>query len=567
MSHEKHDEHPDGHRKNVSADHKGHGHNNHDHDHGHKSAEETTEELKRLFSMLKNKVNILLFTRKGENDVYNDLAKRVLGWFGRTTDKITVTPYSLNHDLAKKYRVHHSPTIVFEPDTYDIQWLGAPAGEEGRTLVEMILLLGTGYSGLSEDSEKILSRITEKRHVRVFVSPTCPYCPQQAINAAKAAIAHPDRIGLEIVDGQAFPEIADAYDAQSVPQAFADDVLIAMGAQAEELFCLSLEKMEQQNVYIPDDDAPFVEADLVIIGGGPAGLTAGIYAARSGLNAVVLEKGALGGQVTQTPVVDNYPGMTHVGGKALADVMVTHALEYVRIYQGEEAMEIRHNEDGTHTVMTNRRKFQARALLLATGANYRRLDAPGESRLSGRGVSYCSTCDGPFFKNKNVIIVGGGDSAVTEAIHLQSIGAHVTIIHRDDKLTAQHHLVRQIEESGIEIIYNTEVKEIHGEKSVDKVTLHNNLTRTEQIMEVEGVFIAIGYVPAVDLAEKLGVALTPEGYIHQEQFRTSRQGVYAAGDVTGGYNQIVIASGQGSGAAMTIFEDLVHPYWKKERSG
>ena len=572
MNHENNDEHPGGHQTEPSENGNGHDNNHdhdhdHNHDHGHKSAEETTEELKRLFSMLKNKVNILLFTRKGENDVYNDLAGRVLGWFGRTTDKITVTPYSLNHDLAKKYRVHHSPTIVFEPDTYDIQWLGAPAGEEGRTLVEMILLLGTGYSGLSEDSEKILSRITEKRHVRVFVSPTCPYCPQQAINAAKAAIAHPDRIGLEIVDVQAFPEIADAYDAQSVPQAFADDVLIAMGAQAEELFCLSLEKMEQQNVYIPDDDAPFVEADLVIIGGGPAGLTAGIYAARSGLNAVVLEKGALGGQVTQTPVVDNYPGMTHVGGKALADVMVTHALEYVRIYQGEEAMEIRHNEDGTHTVITNRRKFLARAILLATGANYRRLDAPGESRLSGRGVSYCSTCDGPFFKNKNVIIIGGGDSAVTEAIHLQSIGADVTIIHRDDKLTAQHHLVRQIEESGIEIIYNTEVKEIHGEKSVDKVTLHNNLTGTEQIMDVQGVFIAIGYVPAVDLAEKLGVALTPEGYIRQEQFRTSQQGVYAAGDVTGGYNQIVIASGQGSGAAMTIFEDLVHPYWKKKRSG
>ena len=568
MNHEKHGEHPGENRAEPPGNGHDHEHDHdHDHGHGHKSAEETTEELKRLFSMLKNKLNILLFTRKGENDVYNDLAGRILGWFGRTTDKITVTPYSLNHDLARKYRVHYSPTIVFEPDTYDIQWLGAPAGEEGRTLVEMILLLGTGRTGLSDDSEKILSRISEKRHVRVFVSPTCPYCPQQAINAAKAAIAHPDRIGLEIVDVQAFPEIADAYDAQSVPQAFADDVLIAMGAQAEELFCLSLEKMEQQNVYIPDDDAPFVEADLVIIGGGPAGLTAGIYAARSGLNAVVLEKGALGGQVTQTPVVENYPGMTHVGGKALADVMVTHALEYVRIYQGEEAMDILENEDGKHTVITNRRKFLARAVLLATGANYRRLDAPGESRLSGRGVSYCSTCDGPFFKNKKVIIVGGGDSAVTEAIHLQSIGADVTIIHRDDKLSAQHHLIRQIEENGIEILYNTEIKEIHGEKSVEKVTLHNNLSRTEQTMDVKGVFIAIGYVPAVDLAEKAGVELTPAGYIRQEHFRTSRQGIYAAGDVTGGYNQIVIASGQGSGAAMTIFEDLVHPYWKKKKSG
>ena len=544
----------------------------HDHDHSHthenghghdeSSIEDTKEELRRLFSIIKNKVYIDLFTKKGDNDVYNDMAGKVLQWFSRITDKIVVTPYSLSHELAKKYDVKHSPTLVFAPDTYNIKWLGAPAGEEGRAFVELVILLGTGKSGLSKDSEKILSQIKDKRHVKLFVSPTCPYCPQQAFNAFRAAMAAPDQVSLELIDVQAFPEIADTYDAQSVPQAFANEKLIAMGAQPEELFCLSLEKLSQENIYIPDDNAPLVEADLVIIGGGPAGLTAGIYAARSGLNSVLLEKSALGGQVTQTPVVENYPGMTHVGGKALADVMVTHALEYVRIYQGEEVIDVQIEDSGSFTITTNRRKFTARAILLATGAKHRQLKVPGESRLSGRGVSYCSTCDGPFFKGKKVIIVGGGDSAATEALHLKNIGVDVTIVHWQDKLKAQRHLVKQLHANDIEILFNTQVKEIHGEKSVTKVTLTNNFTRASQDIDIDGVFIAIGYEPAVELARKLGVELTPNGYIRQEQFRTNVKGIYAAGDVTGGYNQIVIASGQGSGAAMTIFEDLVNPFWK-----
>ncbi len=542
----------------------------HDHEHSHEnghghdesSIEDTKEELRRLFSSIKNKVYIDLFTKKGDNDVYNETAGKVLQWFSRITDKIVVTPYSLSHELAKKYNVTHSPTLVFAPDTYNIKWLGAPAGEEGRAFVEFVILLGTGKSGISKDSEKIISQIKDKRHVKLFVSPTCPYCPQQAVNAFKAAMAAPGLVSLELIDVQAFPEIADAYDAQSVPQAFANDELIAMGAQPEELFCLSLEKLSQENIYIPDDDAPLVEADLVIIGGGPAGLTAGIYAARSGLNSVLLEKSALGGQVTQTPVVENYPGMTHVGGKALADVMVTHALEYVRIYQGEEVIDVQKEDSGSFTITTNRRKFTAKAILLATGAKHRQLKVSGESRLSGRGVSYCSTCDGPFFKGKKVIIVGGGDSAATEALHLKNIDVDVTIVHWQDKLKAQSHLVKQLHANDIEILFNTQVKEIHGEKSVTKVTLTNNFSRAPQDLEVDGVFIAIGYEPSVELARKLGVELTPYGYVRQEQFRTNVKGIYAAGDVTGGYNQIVIASGQGSGAAMTIFEDLVNPYWK-----
>lgn len=537
-------------------------HAHHEHTHSH----DVKKELEQMFSSLKNPVHILLFTQKKNNDTYNDLASKILNLLGQVSDKIVVNTYGLNHSLAKKYSVIHSPTILFEPETFNIRWLGAPAGEEGRTLVELILLIGFQNANLNQDTERVLEQITEHRHVKVFVSPTCPYCPQQAVNAIKAALAKPEVISLELIDIQAFPQIADQYGAQSVPQTFANETLIALGAQTEELFAASLLEMEEQSIFIPDNDAPEVEADLVIVGGGPAGLSAGIYAARSGFHAVVLERGALGGQVATTPFVENYPGFNQVGGKALVDMMVSHALEYVPIFQGEEVLEVEKDETRPHpfTLKTNRRSFFARSILLATGAKNRKLNIAGENRLSGRGVSYCSTCDGPIFKDRKVIIVGGGDSAATDALHLRNLGVDVTLVHWSDRLDAQDYLARQIADTEIPVLYNTELKEILGEKRVEKAILLNTQTGNKWEEKVDGVFIAIGYEPAVDLAEKLGVELTPRGYIAQDNYRTNIKGIYAAGDVTGGYNQIVIATGQGSAAALNIFEDLINPFWRKK---
>ncbi|WP_218187905.1 NAD(P)/FAD-dependent oxidoreductase [Desulfosarcina cetonica] len=332
-------------------------------------------------------------------------------------------------------------------------------------------------------------------------------------------------------------------------------------AQTEELFVASLDKMTQQTVFIPESDAAEVECQLVIIGGGPAGLTAGIYAARSGLKSVVVEKGVLGGQVALTPVVENYPGMKQVGGKTLVDIMVTHALEYVDIFPGEEVVDIIPGQP--HIVQTSRRKFKTQAVLLATGATHRNLGVPGEAKFAGRGVSYCATCDGPLFRDKRVFMVGGGNSAATEALYLHNMGVNVTLVHRRDRLKAQDVLIHQLLDNGIPIRYNTEVKEIIGENRVTQVVLLDNTTGTTTTEAADGVFLAIGYDPAVDLARKVGLALTEEGYIKHEEFRTNIPGIYVAGDVTGGSKQIVTAAGYGSEAALAVFEDIINPYWKK----
>jgi len=255
-----------------------------------------------------------------------------------------------------------------------------------------------------------------------------------------------------------------------------------------------------------------------------------------------------------------------VGGKTLVDVLVSHALEYVTIFQGEEVLSVE-TGDASIKVRTTRRIFHTKSLLIATGAQHRILGVPGEKRLSGRGVSYCSTCDGPLFKNKSVIIVGGGNSAVTEALHLKNIGVEVTLVHRRDSLRAQEYLGVILKKSEIPVMWNTEVREIRGEKRVSSVLLENNKTRETQEVDVNGVFISVGYEPAITLARKTGVTLTDEGYIQNDgNHRTNIPGIYSAGDVEGGYKQIVTATGQGAAAAMTIFEDMIHPYWLEKET-
>ena len=523
------------------------------------------QHLEKMFSVMSEKIDILFIADPLGNQEVNDLIRQVLRLIRQLTDKITLREFAVGHEMAIKNDITSGPALLFTTRKHHILWLGAPLGEEGRTLIELLLLVGGRRVDSPKAVEKVYASIKEKRDIKVFVSPTCPYCPQQVINAVKAVMQRPEIISLTIIDIQLHTALAEKYKAFSVPQVWANDALIALGAQTEELFAISLAKLEQQTFFIPEESAEEITVDLVIVGGGPAGLTAGIYAKRSGLQTVIVEKGALGGQIATTPIVENYPGLTHVGGKTLVDILVNHALEYVKIFPDETVVDIVSSpqDAGPITVKTSRRKFVARAVLLTTGAEHRKLNIPGEKELAGRGVSYCSTCDGPLFVGKKVVMIGGGNSAVTEALHLKNLGVDVSIIHRRDQFRAQDYLVHALEGAAIPVFFDTEAQEISGNGHVSSVLLRNNKTGKTTRMKVDGVFISIGYEPAVELAGKAGIELDPNGYIKKDKrHRTNVKGIYCAGDVEGGYKQIVIAAGQGAEAAMAIFEDLIHPYWK-----
>jgi thioredoxin reductase (NADPH) len=527
------------------------------------SQDQFMRQLKQTFEKLPHEIPIHMFVERGRDDIFAQTNRQIVRAFRELTSKITFREYPLDHESARKWNVDRSPTLLIAPERVNIRWIGAPLGEEGRTFLETLIFVGLGKSNLNDQTLKVLKKIDSPRQVKVFVSATCPYCPQQAVNAIRTAIESPDRVSVEIIDIQCAPDLADQYAAHSVPQTFANDILIGQGAQSEEVFALSLLKMEPQTIFIPESDAELVKNDVVIVGGGPAGLAAGIYTERSGLRTAIVERDALGGQVATTPIVENYPGFAQVGGKTLVDIMVSHALQYVQIYPAEAVLDIQAGDP--IVVQTSRRKFETRAVLLATGAKHRHLGVPGEERLAGRGVSYCSTCDGPLFRGKKVIMVGGGNSAVTEALHLFHIGIDVTLVHRREKLRAQDFLAKQLFDNNIAVLWNSEVREIRGKERVEDVLLVDNRSGKESVFKTNGVFIAIGYEPSVELAKKIGVELTEDGYIkHDERHRTSIHGIYSAGDVEGGYKQIVTASGQGSAAAISIFEDLINPYWKAQ---
>ena len=301
--------------------------------------------------------------------------------------------------------------------------------------------------------------------------------------------------------------------------------------------------------------------DLIIVGGGPAGFTAGIYAARAGLNAIVLDEGMGGGQAITSPWMENYPGFEGISGFDLMMKMKSHAEKNIRVETGAHVDHIRREDDVFH-INASERGYQSHSIILATGAGYKKLGVPGEAKLLGRGVSYCATCDGMFFRGKKVAIIGGGNSGATEALHLKHVGADVTLVHRRDALRAEKVLQEKLASEGITLLLNMETREILGESGVTGLRLHNNGTGKEEVHEFGGVFVSVGVVPNTGLAASLGVGLDNEGFIGTDrEMRTSQPMIYAAGDVTGGLRQVITACAGGAYAAMSAYEDLRTPYW------
>lgn len=305
-----------------------------------------------------------------------------------------------------------------------------------------------------------------------------------------------------------------------------------------------------------------MDYELAIIGGGPAGYTAGIYATRAGIKTVLFDTGVGGGLMAISPEIENYPGFKSISGMALADLMREHVKKYMSLNVGETVEKLEVSEDEVK-ITTSKTMYNVGAVIIATGTEHRKLGVKGEEELIGFGVSYCATCDGPFFKGRKVLVVGGGNSALIEAIALKNMGIDVTVVHRRDVLRAEDAYKDKAVEVGVNILYETHVEEIKGDKKVEGVVLHDVNDGSISEMEVTGVFVSIGEIPQSQLAKQIGVELDEKGYIKIDRSgRTNIKRVYAAGDVTGGLRQIVTACAEGAIAALTSTEVLgkVYPY-------
>lgn len=298
--------------------------------------------------------------------------------------------------------------------------------------------------------------------------------------------------------------------------------------------------------------------DIIIIGAGPGGLTAGIYAGRQGTKNLIIDKDLAGGLGREVPEMENYPGFDNISGLELIEKMKSQAVKNCDLHEMEEVTEIE-KADGKYrfTVKTDKDTYQSKSIILATGSSHRQLGAKGEEEFKGKGVSYCATCDGFFFAGRDIIMVGGGNSALQEALYLKNLGANVTIIHRRDEFRAQKHLQDMIKEAGINTILNATVDEIKGDMLVESVVLKDTQTNELTELPVNGVFVSVGYIPHTELAKQLGVNLDESGHIIiDKDQKTNIDYVYAIGDVCVGLKQWVVACGEGAVAATSAFNDI-----------
>ncbi|MEA2087850.1 MAG: thioredoxin-disulfide reductase [Candidatus Caldatribacteriota bacterium] len=292
--------------------------------------------------------------------------------------------------------------------------------------------------------------------------------------------------------------------------------------------------------------------DAIIIGGGPAGLTAGIYLSRARMNTLLIEKAMPGGQAILTEIIENYPGFPHgIAGPELMQKMEEQAVRFgLKIEYGEVA-EVKIKEDKIKIVRINNQEYKTLTVILASGAEASKLEVPGEEELRGRGVSYCATCDAPFFKHQKIVVVGGGDTAIEEALYLTKFVWEVTIIHRRDRLRATKILQERVfANKKINFAWDSVVTKVLGNEKVEGVLIQNKKTGEEKEIPCQGVFVFVGNIPNSNFLKEL-VKLGKKGYIlTDDNMMTSQEGIYACGDVRKKLlRQVVTACGEGATAA------------------
>jgi len=294
--------------------------------------------------------------------------------------------------------------------------------------------------------------------------------------------------------------------------------------------------------------------DVIIIGGGPAGLTAGLYTSRARLRTLLIELGIFGGQITTTETIENYPGFPNgISGSELGQLMEEQAKKFGLETVREEALEVRLAGD-QKVVKTYESEYVSKALIVSTGTEYRRLGIPGEEEFIGKGVSFCATCDGAFFQDSSIVVVGGGDSALTEALFLTKFAKEVTIIHRRDALRATKiYQERAFANPKIKFLWNSVVQEIRGDKMVQSILVRNVKTNEVKELPVEGVFLFVGITPRTQFLKGL-VEMDEAGYIlTNENGETNVKGIFAAGDCRKKLlRQISTAVGDGATAAFAV---------------
>ena len=437
-----------------------------------------------------------------------------------------------------------------------ITFRAVPNGHEFSSL--LLAILNTDGKGKNFPDEGICNRVKSlKGPVRLttYVSLTCTNCPD-VVQALNAMTTLNGQIQHQTVDGAINQAEVEALKIQGVPSVFADGILIHAGRGD---FGELLAKLEEQyGTETNSAETSIKKYDVIVAGGGPAGSAAAIYSARKGLNVAVIAE-RIGGQVKETVGIENLISVPSTTGSQLADNLKTHMSQYpIDLLEHRQIEKI--ELDGKDKVLTAKggERFSAPAVIVATGASWRKLNVPGEAEYIGRGVAFCPHCDGPFYKGKQVAVVGGGNSGIEAAIDLAGICSKVTVLEFMDELKADQVLQEKLKSlPNVEVLVHSQTTEVVG--NGDKVTgirVKDRKTEEERVISLDGIFVQIGLVANSGIFRDVVEVNRPGEIVIDAHCRTNVPGIYAAGDVsTVPYKQIIIAMGEGAKAALAAFED------------
>jgi len=450
--------------------------------------------------------------------------------------------------------------IAKEGETRGVRFAAIPMGHEFTSLV--LALLWTGGHPPKVDAEVLeqIKALDDDYKFEVYMSLSCHNCPDVVQAATLMAIYNP-KIQTTVVDGGLFQDEVNERQVMAVPMVFMNDALFASGRMTLEEIVGKLDtRSDEREAAKLNAKAPY---DVLILGGGPAGAAAAVYAARKGIRVGVAAE-RFGGQVNDTMAIENYISVLETDGPKLAAALEAQVRHYevdiMNLQRADQVIPATEPGGLISVQMANGGSLKSRSVILSTGARWRNVNVPGEAEYKNKGVAYCPHCDGPLFKGKRVAVIGGGNSGVEAAIDLAGVVEHVTLVEFADALKADAVLVNKLKSlANVNIHVNAQTTEITGDgQKVNGLRFKDRITGEEHAVTLAGVFVQIGLVPNTDFL-KGTVSLSRFGEIViDDKCHTNVPGVFAAGDVTTvPYKQIVIAAGEGSKAALSAFDYLI----------
>jgi alkyl hydroperoxide reductase subunit F len=500
--------------------------------------------------------DVTLVLQPGEHEKRAEL-KKFLEDVASVSDRITFE----ERDESEKLR---SPvSFLFEVNGEDsgIRFSGIPGGHEFNSFVLALLHISGTPIKLDDSLKDIIGGIDEELKFEVFMSLSCHNCPDvvQALNQFSAI--NP-KISVETIDGGLYPELVEERNIQGVPTVFLNGKVFANGKVDPSVLVTKLMEAKPEAVKKNAGGTKLPLQDMVIIGGGPAGVASAIYGARKGLKVTIVAD-RVGGQVKDTVGIENFISVPQTTGTKLSGDLLTHMRDY-DITLKEPFLVEKIEQGATKKVhLTSGEVVETKTVIIASGAKWRELGCPGEKENIGNGVAYCPHCDGPFFKGKDVAVIGGGNSGVEAALDLAGIVKSVTVFEFMPDLKADKVLVDQAEKrENIRIVRNAATEQIVAEGGkVTAIEYKDRGTGEQHRQDLAGVFVQIGLVPNSAFVKDL-VETTKFGEIViNERCETSEPGIFACGDVTTvPYKQIVIAMGEGSKASLSAFDYLIRNF-------